>query len=73
MLKSFRILIFDDKNMREETINDIILRLESIFNSKIYKSNLSNPKVNWLDISIEDAITKVLDYMHELDKVATVV
>lgn len=55
--------------MREETIGNIISRLESIFNSKIYRSNLLNPKVNWLDISIDDAITKVLDYIYELDNV----
>ena len=59
--------------MREETIGNIISRLESIFNSRIYKSNLSNPKVNWLDISIDDAITKVLDYIYKLDKVTVAV
>ena len=73
LLKAFEIIIFDDEAMREETIGDIISRLESIFNSKIYKSNLSNPKVNWLDISIDDAIIKVLDYICELDKVAVAV
>lgn len=69
LLKTFKIIIFDDESMREETIGNIISRLESIFNSRIYKSNLSNPKVNWLDISIDDAITKVLDYIYKLDKV----
>lgn len=73
LLKTFKVIIFDDETMREETIGNIISRLESIFNSKIYRSNLSNPKVNWLDISIDDAITKVLDYMYELDKVAVTV
>ena len=73
VLKAFKIIIFDDESMREETISNIISRLESIFNSRIYKSNLSNPKVNWLDISIDDAITKVLDYMYELDKVTVAV
>ena len=68
LLKTFKIIIFDDETMREETIGIIISRLESIFNSKIYRSNLSNPKVNWLDISIDDAITKVLDYIYELEK-----
>ncbi len=68
LLKTFKIIIFDDETMREETIGNIISRLESIFNSKIYRSNLSNPKVNWLDISINDAITKVLDYIYELEK-----
>lgn len=69
LLEIFKVIIFDDETMREETIGNIISRLESIFNSKIYRSNLSNPKVNWLDISIDDAITKVLDYIYELDKV----
>ena len=68
LLKTFKIIIFDDETMREETIGNIISRLESIFNSKIYRSNLLNPKVNWLDISIDDAITKVLDYIYELEK-----
>lgn len=68
LLKTFKIIIFDDETMKEETIGNIISRLESIFNSKIYRSNLSNPKVNWLDISIDDAITKVLDYIYELEK-----
>lgn len=70
LLKAFEIIIFADETMREETIGNIISRLESIFNSKIYRSNLSSPKVNWLDISIDDAIIKVLDYICELDKVA---
>lgn len=69
LLKAFEIIIFADETMREETIGNIISRLESIFNSKIYRSNLSSPKVNWLDISIDDAIIKVLDYIYELDKV----
>lgn len=73
LLKAFEIIIFDDESMREETIGDIISRLESIFNSKIYKSNLSNPKVNWLDISIDNAITKLLEYIYELDKIAVAV
>lgn len=59
--------------MREKTIGSIISRLENIFNSKIYRSNLSNSKVNWLDISIDDAIAKVLDYIYELKKKTIVV
>lgn len=68
LLKAFQILIFDDDTMKEETIDDILKRLENIFNSKIYKSNLTNPKVNWLDVSINEAIVKVLDYICELEK-----
>lgn len=39
--------------MKEKTIDDILLRLKKIFNSKIYRSNLTNSKVNWLDITID--------------------
>jgi len=73
LLNAFKIIILDDENMKEKTIKDIILRLESIFNSKIYKSNLSNPKTNWLDISIDDAISAVLNYISDLEKETTVV
>lgn len=67
LLKAFKVIIFDNEDMREKTINDIISILESILSSKIYKSNLSNPKVNWLDISTDDVISKVLDYIYELE------
>jgi len=73
LLNAFKIIILDDENMKEKTIKDIILRLESIFNSKKYKSNLSNPKTNWLDISIDDAISAVLNYISDLEKETTVV
>lgn len=68
LLDAFKIIIFDDENMREKTMSDIISRLKSIFNSKIYKSNLSNPKVNWLDIQVDIAVSRVLDYICELEK-----
>jgi len=73
LLKSFKVIIFDDESMKEKTIGNIISRLESIFNSKIYRSNLASPKVNWLDISIDDAIHSVLDYIYELEKEIVVI
>ncbi|HIU12417.1 MAG TPA: nucleotidyl transferase AbiEii/AbiGii toxin family protein [Candidatus Onthocola stercorigallinarum] len=53
LLYTFNIIIFNDSSMKEKTIDDILLRLKKIFNSKIYRSNLTNPKVNWLDITID--------------------
>lgn len=66
LLKAFQVIIFDDNNMLEETIENISSRLESIFNSNIYKRNLSDPKNNWLSIPINDAIESVLKYIEEL-------
>ena len=66
LLKVFQVIIFDDNNMFEETVADIYSRLEIIFNSNIYKRNLSDPKNNWLDIPVNVVIESVLKYIEEL-------
>ena len=66
LLKFFQVIIFEDNNMFEETVADIYSRLESIFNSNIYKRNLSDPKNNWLDIPVNVVIESVLKYIEEL-------
>ena len=68
VLKSFQVIIFDDDNMLEKTLENIYSRLKSIFKSNVYKRNLTDPKNNWLDIPINDAIEKVLNYIEELSK-----
>ena len=52
--------------MREENIDDIVNRLQMTFNSSAYRNNLSNPKNNWLEITVDDAISSVLAYIKEL-------
>ena len=68
LLKTFKVIIFDDNIMRENTIEDIYFRLKSVFKSNIYRNNLTDPKNNWLDIPINDAINGVLDYIEKLSK-----
>lgn len=68
LLKSFQLIIFDDNTMFEETLENIYSRINSIFKSNAYKRNLTDPKNNWLDIPINDAIEKVLNYIEELSK-----
>lgn len=68
LLKSFQVIIFDDNTMFEEILENIYSRLKSIFKSNAYKRNLTDPKNNWLDIPINDAIEKVLNYIEELSK-----
>ena len=70
LIKSLSIYIYNDANMRENNTQDIYKRLYKILNSRIYKNNLNDPKVNWLDINIEDAIQSVLNYIYELSNVA---
>ena len=68
LIKTFNTYIYNDQNMREKNIRDIYDRLSKILNSRIYKNNLNNPKVNWLDINVNSAIHVVLKYIDELSK-----
>lgn len=69
VISCFQILIFEDTDMIEDSINDIYKRLNRIYNSKRYKRHLSNPKVNWLDISVDDAINCLLNYISILSMI----
>ena len=62
----FNILIFKDETMRENNIEDVVNRLKMTFNSNAYRNHLSNPKNNWLDITVDDAIMSVLKYIKSL-------
>ncbi len=68
--KCLEILIFNDSNMKENNISDIISRLNQILSSKRYLTMLNNPKVNWLNIPIEEVISNVLQYFDSLNVVS---
>ena len=55
--------------MKENNIQDIISRLKQILKSKRYLNMISNPKINWLDLPIEDVINNVLDFFSSLDTI----
>lgn len=52
--------------MKENNIDDIVIRLMQIFNSNIYRKNITNPKVKWIDIKIDEAITFIINYIKNL-------
>lgn len=68
LINCIEILIFQDETMKENTIQDIIDRMNVTLNSQRYLNNLNNPKVNWLEIPIEKTIDIVLDYISSLEK-----
>ena len=67
LLETMKILIFNDSDMYENNLNDIYNRLNHTLNSKLYKDNLNNPKYNWLDVSIDNAIRVILDFILKLE------
>ena len=66
LMNCFNILIFKDETMRENNIEDVVNRLQMTFNLDAYRNHLSNPKNNWLDITVDDAIMSVLKYIKSL-------
>ena len=69
LLNCFEILIFNDKNMKEDNIHDIASRLQQILNSKRYYNMLNDPKVNWMDLPINKVINNVLEYFDSLEAI----
>lgn len=69
LIHCINLLILKNENMRENTIQDIVERVKSTLNSQRYRNNLSNPKVNWIEISIENAIDTVLNYISNLEEI----
>ena len=66
LINCFNILIFKDETMRENNIEDVVNRLQMTFDSNAYRNHLSNPKNNWLDITVDDAMISVLKYIKSI-------
>jgi len=56
-------IIYSNDTMKENNINDIVLRLKTIFESNVYKNNLNNPMYNWIDVLIDEAINTLIEYI----------
>ena len=66
--KYIKIIVFDDDNIRANNYYDIYKKLEQIFSDKRFISNLSNTKVNWLNIPTQGVISTILEFIKELIK-----
>lgn len=65
----FNIIIFEDEKMREKNYIDVINRLKMIFNSNTYINNLKDPKNNWLEISVQEVINCILNFIVKLSEI----
>lgn len=69
LIKYIDILIFKDKQMKENSIKDICSRLLNILNNKRFQSRINTANNNWLEIPITDVIDNVLEYFDGLIKI----
>ena len=69
LLKYINILIFNDKQIEEKSIDDIINTINSIFNNSRYKRMLNIADNNWLEISTDKTIESILSYFNSLKEI----
>lgn len=66
LLHCLNTLILADPGMRENTMDDIIRRVENTFSSKRYVSRLKGSEKNWLGLEVADVLSGILDYLNSL-------
>ena len=59
-------LIFDDPDMRENTMEDIVHRVENTFSNKRYLDRLKGSEKNWLGLEVADVLAGIVDYLRTL-------
>ena len=70
LLKYIDILIFQDENMREKSLEDVTMRLSNILNNSRFQSRINTANNNWLEIPIKDVIDSVFEYFGVLTLIA---
>lgn len=61
-------IIFNDNTLKVNNFEDIYRILNSLFNNRRFVSNLSNVKVNWLNIPSIEIISCILEFINEFVK-----
>lgn len=69
LLKYIDLLIIKDENINQNTINEIILRLETILNNRRFVARLDNARSNWINIPVNDVIANVILYFNSLETI----
>lgn len=69
LIKYIDLLIIKDENINQNTINEIIIRLEAILNNRRFIARLDNARSNWINIPVNDVITNVILYFNSLETI----
>lgn len=55
--------VYNDKNMRENSIIEVVQRIQKIFENKQYCDRVDRSDKRWLDESIDEIVKKILDFL----------
>ena len=67
LLKYIDLLIIKDENINQNTINEIIVRLETILNNRRFISRLDNARSNWINKPVNEVISSVILFFESLE------
>lgn len=62
LLEYIKLLIFDDVTMRENSMEDIVSRVENSFKDKNYLKRISSSRQRWIDEKIETITKGIVDF-----------
>ena len=71
LLDCFKTLIFEDTNMREKNIDDILRRVSLTFKNDTYLQNLNTSNKNWLDVDNGIVLQFIIDSIDDLKNLTT--
>ena len=66
LLRYIDLLIFQDETMRENTMGDIVRRIETTFKDNRFLQRISNSRQRWLDEDINNIADGIIDYFRHL-------
>ena len=69
LLEYIGLLIFDDASMRENSMDDVIRRVESSFQDKRYLKRISTSRQRWIDEKIEDIVAGIIEFLKHLSAI----
>lgn len=63
LLQYIKLLIFDDVLMRENSVEDIVRRVDNSFKDKSYLRRISTSRQRWIDEKVEDIVKGIVDFL----------
>lgn len=64
--KYLKIIIYGDNTMPVSNDEELLNRLEKLFGNAKYMSKLNASNKNWLDISVDETVSEILEYFKKL-------
>ena len=67
LIHCLQTFIFDDSGMRENSIDEIVKRVESVFGDDTYKQRVDKSDKRWLDDDINNVFNRIVEYLKSLN------